>query len=145
MTVYVDPLMKHGWKMRGQPVRNCHLFTDGQIDELHALASSIGMRRAWFQDKHVPHYDLTAARRRAAVEAGAIEVDRRIAVGIWQRIKISLAALRAAGEDKVSSGAKDALPAGGGEGEALQGRTEVELTRLDYSQAPDGAAHGGAR
>ena len=27
MTVYVDVLMNHGWKLRGHPTKNCHMFT----------------------------------------------------------------------------------------------------------------------
>ncbi|HKQ24132.1 MAG TPA: DUF4031 domain-containing protein [Burkholderiales bacterium] len=84
MTIYVDALMKHGWNLRGYMVRSCHLFTDGQIDELHAFAERIGMRREWFQPKSTPHYDLTARRRRLAVACGAVEVDRRQAVAIWR-------------------------------------------------------------
>jgi hypothetical protein len=46
VSVYVDPLMDHGWILRGNPVMSCHLFTD-QVDltELHQLASMIGCRR----------------------------------------------------------------------------------------------------
>lgn len=86
--VYVDPLMAHGWKLRGHLVRNCHLFTDGPIEELHALAAGIGMRRSWFQAKaSTPHYDLTPTRRAAAIAAGAIEVDRRCAVELWRNLR----------------------------------------------------------
>ncbi|UDY80490.1 hypothetical protein [Shigella phage CT01] len=43
MTVYVDVLMNHGWKLRGHPTKNCHMFTDGDIEELHEMAEAIGM------------------------------------------------------------------------------------------------------
>lgn len=83
MTIYVDPLMSWGWKMRGRTVQNCHLITDGNLDELHQFAAGIGLKRAWFQDKPGrPHYDLTPVRRIHAVAAGAVEVDRRQAVTI---------------------------------------------------------------
>ena len=51
----------------------------GQLDDLHAFAASIGLKRSWFQDKPdgLPHYDLTAGKRRQAITAGAQEVDRR--------------------------------------------------------------------
>lgn len=57
---------------------SCHLTTDGPIDELHAFAIRIGMRREWFQ-KHavMDHYDLTATRRAAALKAGAVYVSAR--------------------------------------------------------------------
>ena len=77
MTVYVDPLMNHGWRMRGRTVPNCHLFAD-TIPELHAFALGIGMKIEWFQDhSKLPHYDLTAARRARAIKMGAQEVTRR--------------------------------------------------------------------
>ena len=57
---------------------SCHLSTDGPIEELHAFAARIGLKRAWFQDDpKYPHYDLTPARRAAAVKAGAVEVTGR--------------------------------------------------------------------
>lgn len=57
---------------------SCHLTTDGPIDELHAFAARIGMKRAWFQTPDcVPHYDLTPMRRDAAIAAGAVFVPAR--------------------------------------------------------------------
>lgn len=86
MTVYVDPLKNNGWKLRGRPTPNSHLFTDAvDLTELHELAAKIGMHRAWFQEHSTPHYDLSPRRREAAVAAGAVEVDRRTAVEIWRR------------------------------------------------------------
>ncbi len=87
MTIYVDPLMGHGWKLHGDTVENCHMFTDTNIDELHAFAERIGMRRERFQDKRIPHYDLTPAHRRLALACGAVEVDLRQAVELWGRIQ----------------------------------------------------------
>ncbi|ENA4766601.1 DUF4031 domain-containing protein [Shigella flexneri] len=87
MTVYVDVLMNHGWKLRGHLTKNCHMFTDGDIEELHEMAEAIGMKRSWFQDKRIKHYDLHARRRQKAVELGAVEVSRREAVKIWQTLK----------------------------------------------------------
>jgi hypothetical protein len=96
VSVYVDPLRSYGWIVRGQVTPSCHLFTD-EIDlaELHAVASSIGMRREWFQDKTVaPHYDLMPDLREAAIRAGAVPVDRRAAALIWRARR---ARLKAAG------------------------------------------------
>ncbi len=56
MTIYVDPLMGHGWKLHGHTVHNCHLFSDTAVDELHAFAERIGMDRTWFHDQRIPHY-----------------------------------------------------------------------------------------
>lgn len=86
MTVYVDPLMDHGWILRGQAVRSCHMFSDAlDLEELHRIAGRIGCRRTWFQaDKRMPHYDLTLPRRQDAIGCGAVEVTRREAVEIWR-------------------------------------------------------------
>lgn len=88
MTVYVDPLMTHGWMLRGRPVQNCHMFTDGDLEELHALAARIGLKRSWFQaHASTPHYDLTPSRRTAAIAAGAVEVTKHQAVDIWRELR----------------------------------------------------------
>lgn len=75
MAVYVDDLRDWGWVLRGHRVESCHLIAD-TLDELHEMAQNIGMKRSWFQDngRSCPHYDLTESRRKAAVEAGAIEL-----------------------------------------------------------------------
>jgi hypothetical protein len=56
-----------------------HLIAS-DLDELHALADAIGLRRAWFQDKRrFPHYDVDVEYRERALAAGAIAIiDRRI-------------------------------------------------------------------
>lgn len=90
MAVYVDRLRSWGWKMRGREVDSCHLLTDGPLEELHALAERIGMKRAWFQGKRIPHYDLTPSRRAAAVQAGAIEVTDQELVALLRRIRDTL-------------------------------------------------------
>lgn len=83
--VYVDALMDHGWILRGQPVKSCHLFTESlDLEELHRMAAMIGCRRSWFQDHAMPHYDLTLIRRRDAIACGAIDLTRRQAVEIWR-------------------------------------------------------------
>lgn len=75
MSVYVDWLMHHGWKLRGHTVKSCHMFAD-TLEELHAMADAIGMKRSWFQDERAAHYDLTASKRKRAVELGAVELTR---------------------------------------------------------------------
>jgi hypothetical protein len=86
MTVYVDGLEAWGWKMRGRTVPSCHMFTDSRdLEELHAFAARLGMKRAWFQPHKVaPHYDLTRSRRDMAVSLGAVQVGRRDASRIWR-------------------------------------------------------------
>lgn len=59
------------------PVRR-HDAVPGDLEELHAFAARIGLKRAWFQRHRLaPHYDLTVRRREAAVRAGAIELSFR--------------------------------------------------------------------
>lgn len=58
MTVYTDGI---------------HLVGD-TLDELHAFARAMGLKRAWFQNhKRHPHYDLTTKRavNRAILEGAA--------------------------------------------------------------------------
>ena len=69
MTIYVDPL-------RPYPQEWCHLATDGDLDELHTFARRIGLKRSWFRAHPLPpHYDLTAAKRARALNAGAVPVS----------------------------------------------------------------------
>lgn len=67
MTIYVDDIQKYPsgpW---------CHMWCDGDIDELHRMADAIGLKRDWFQQKDArfPHYDLRPTKREAALRAGA--------------------------------------------------------------------------
>lgn len=46
------------------------------LDELHAIAEKIGLKRGWFQGQSTfAHYDLTASKRALAVAAGAVEIE----------------------------------------------------------------------
>jgi hypothetical protein len=77
MTVFVDWLMDHGWRLGP----NCHMTTDQEdLTELHDMAEKIGMKRSWFQPAppaSVPHYDLVASKRARAVKLGAVEITTR--------------------------------------------------------------------
>lgn len=49
-----------------------HMVTDGEAEELHSFAKQIGLRREWYQNKRLPHYDLTTPRKiKKAMAAGA--------------------------------------------------------------------------
>lgn len=62
MTVYTDGV---------------HLVSD-DLDELHAFAARLGLKREWFQDHRHPHYDLTTQRKRdEALRRGAVKVSSR--------------------------------------------------------------------
>lgn len=79
MAIYVDD----GRRPFGRMIM-CHMLGD-TVAELHAFAASIGSDRAWFQPLSRPHYDLPLFRRRMALEAGAIDVDRRGLVDVMRR------------------------------------------------------------
>lgn len=67
-----------GGRHFGGGKESCHLTTDGPIEDLHAFAKRIGMKRSWFQEHRLmPHYDLTPARRAMAIRAGAVFVSAR--------------------------------------------------------------------
>lgn len=73
MSVYVDDaFVGSDW---GKWTGGGHMQAD-TLDELHAFAQSIGLRREWFQDRpgrpERAHYDLTSGKRDAAILAGAI-------------------------------------------------------------------------
>jgi hypothetical protein len=54
----------------------CHMATNGPIEELHAMADALRLKREWFQDKKGhPHYDLTPTKRKQAIALGAIPVS----------------------------------------------------------------------
>jgi len=88
MTVYVDAIMNHGWVLRGRVTPSCHMFADTD-EQLHEMASRIGMRESWYQapktPMHIGHYDLTEKRRKHAVELGAKEVTREGLVAFMRR------------------------------------------------------------
>ncbi|WP_041642529.1 DUF4031 domain-containing protein [Azoarcus olearius] len=86
MTVYVDALGLNGWQLHGRPVQSCHMFCDGEDhEELHAIAQTIGLKRAWLRSGGGrPHYHLTPGKRVLAIAAGAVPVGRSLAVRIWR-------------------------------------------------------------
>lgn len=72
MAVYVDDLRRFPTKIACFKMGSCHMTAD-TLDELHAMAARIGLKREWFQDHHLaPHYDLTGSRRVDALQAGCI-------------------------------------------------------------------------
>lgn len=63
--IYVDEPQKtnRGW---------CHMFS-ADSDALHIMAYKLGLKRSWYQEqnKNFPHYDLSPAKRRLAIQLGA--------------------------------------------------------------------------
>jgi hypothetical protein len=78
MAVYIDHAFAAGdW---GRWSGGGHLQAD-TLDELHAFAAELGLRREWFQSRagrpEKDHYDLTRTGRELALAMGAIAEDRR--------------------------------------------------------------------
>jgi hypothetical protein len=77
VTVYVDDLFDYGELARAKGLRWtqwAHLTADTR-DELHAFATRLGLKRAWFQDHPTRwHYDVTAGKRAQAIRLGAVAV-----------------------------------------------------------------------
>lgn len=81
MTVYVDQ-SKH---KLGRMVM-CHMAADS-LEELHQMATQLGVSR-WFQDKPgAPHYDICKKNRARAIQSGATEVSSRDLLLIARKCK----------------------------------------------------------
>jgi hypothetical protein len=86
MAVYVDPLRKTDRTDNWPFDSFCHLYADTDA-ELHKMASDLYLCKGWFQDKaNFPHYDITAAKREAAIRLGAEQVKAKHAV-VFRRLK----------------------------------------------------------
>lgn len=72
MAVYVDKLKDYRGKTSLKWRFWCHMYADSE-EELHEMAQKIGMKRAWFQEKRLKHYDLLPRRREEAIKCGAID------------------------------------------------------------------------
>lgn len=70
--VYVDHMQASYRRMK-----MCHMLADSD-EELHAMAELIGVERRHHQKPGTPHshYDICRAKRKLAVNAGAIEINR---------------------------------------------------------------------
>lgn len=83
MAVYVD---NEQIEWRGK--HWCHLVAD-TLDELHAFAKRLGLKRAWFQAKaSYPHYDVTTTLRDRAMRIGALDGDRRTIIRCAKALKM---------------------------------------------------------
>lgn len=86
MSVYVDPLMRVARSDRWPFHLACHLIAD-TVDELHQFADKLGLKHKWFQDKGVPHYDLTKNKRYMAVRLGAKQLTREEFAEMYYRTR----------------------------------------------------------
>ena len=87
MIASVDAPMHSGWQRHGRPIQHCHIFSDTEDhDDLHAIAQTIGLKRARFRNGgHTPQYDFTPGKRAQATAAGGVPVGQSLAVRIWRR------------------------------------------------------------
>ena len=68
--IYVDQPRR--WN--GRRKLYAHMASDVSLEELHAFAASIGLKKHWF---HKDHYDLREDEHAQAIRAGAIQVTSR--------------------------------------------------------------------
>lgn len=89
MAVYVD---REQIPWRGKLW--CHLVAD-TLDELHAFAAALGLKRSWFQDRSsYPHYDVTMSVRDRALQRGAVSVGKTDMLNAARKLRTELAELR---------------------------------------------------
>ena len=86
MTVYVDASRNNGWVMYGKSIKSCHMIADDE-EELHAMASRIGLRRGYAQSGSLLHYDLTDSKRYLAIKNGAVPLSNKNFVKAMKNIK----------------------------------------------------------
>lgn len=67
----------------------CHCMADS-TEELLAMMDRIGVQRKWIQKAGTPyeHFDICKRKRARAISFGAIEVDHRGEVQIWDRKRV---------------------------------------------------------
>lgn len=74
MPTWVDPMRRWPKTAKWKYDAACHMFGTN-LDELHAIARVIGLKREWFQvGGTLPHYDLTATKRHLAMHHGAVSL-----------------------------------------------------------------------
>lgn len=88
LSVYIDNAFVVGdW---GRWSGGGHLQAD-TLEELHAFADRMGLRREWFQSKpgrpENDHYDLSKKGRERAIELGAIDESREAGTRRRQAIR----------------------------------------------------------
>lgn len=89
MAIFVDEMVNNLWKIRGRIVKNCHMCSDKDTEELLEFAEKIGLKRKWLQTSRsgLIHFDLVESKRKRAVELGAIPLTNREAHKIWEKLR----------------------------------------------------------
>lgn len=74
--IMVDQPMLH---ITGKFHGYCHMMSKtGDLEELHAFAKKLGLKRDWFQNHPThPHYDISQIKRETAIQLGAEPVTSR--------------------------------------------------------------------
>lgn len=76
MSVYIDAIVATLRTRTWPYLQACHLTADTEA-QLRGFAKRLGLKRIWFQNNTIPHYDLTRNKRQQAIRMGAIEIDRK--------------------------------------------------------------------
>lgn len=85
MSVYVDNVL-----IPSRGALWCHMVADS-LDELHAFAKGLGLKRDWFQQAATyPHYDVTTSMREKALRMGATEGNRVTIIECARQLKAEL-------------------------------------------------------
>ena len=84
MAVFVDDLFSTPKTKCWIHVSGCHMFGNDSC-ELHDLAHRIGLHPIWYRN-HQPHgyYILNPARRKKAVDLGAVELTDEQCENFWK-------------------------------------------------------------
>ena len=67
-----------------------HMVSDDSLIELYEFAQKIGLKKSWFQDKTIPHYDIFGNKIQLALSNGAIIIDSKKMYKLilhWRKIK----------------------------------------------------------
>ena len=67
--VYVD-----NFEIKFKNMKMYHLLADTE-EELHIFAEKIGLKREWFQNKKIKHYDISKSKKELAIKNGAKELS----------------------------------------------------------------------
>ena len=84
MTVYVD---QGKYPYRGMLMS--HMLSE-DLDELHAMAERLGVRRHFQASGSCPHYDICQTKRAVAIQAGAVVIDRRQVAALVRAWRVRL-------------------------------------------------------
>jgi hypothetical protein len=88
--IYVDEVfeaMPRNAQARSHGTRWSHMITDGDLEELHAMAAKLGLRRSYFQSDSFPHYDLVPSKRALAITFGAVSLPWREMVAKMKELR----------------------------------------------------------